>query len=154
MSDSLLSYGLSAPQAPLSMGILQARTREWVVLPSSRGSSQPRDRTSSLKSPGLAGRSLPLAPCGKSSSENRYCTLRFYGYICFMVHYLCIFYLNSYEIQEKKNWKKKNPFSYEGWLIPLKSFLLIHCSYYTLGCWYTNILFILFQYSFLFSNCP
>ena len=32
-------------QAPLSMGILQARTLEWVAMPSSRGSSQPRDRT-------------------------------------------------------------------------------------------------------------
>ena len=136
MSDSLLSYGLSAPQAPLSMGILQARTREWVVLPSSRGSSQPRDRTSSLKSPGLAGRSLPLAPCGKSSSENRYCTLRFYGYICFMVHYLCIFYLNSYEIQEKKNWKKKPIFLWRlintlekfslNSLLLLYTWLLIH----------------------------
>ena len=34
-----------AHQAPLSMGILQARTLEWVAMPSSRGSSQPRDRT-------------------------------------------------------------------------------------------------------------
>ena len=32
-------------QALLSMGILQARILEWVVMPSSRGSSQPRDRT-------------------------------------------------------------------------------------------------------------
>ena len=32
-------------QAPLSMGILQARILEWVVMPSSRGSSQPRDGT-------------------------------------------------------------------------------------------------------------
>ena len=31
--------------APLSMGILQARILEWVAMPSSRGSSQPRDRT-------------------------------------------------------------------------------------------------------------
>ena len=30
-------------QAPLSMGILQARILEWVAMPSSRGSSQPRD---------------------------------------------------------------------------------------------------------------
>ena len=30
-----------APQASLSMGILQARTLEWVAMPSSRGSSQP-----------------------------------------------------------------------------------------------------------------
>ena len=32
-------------QAPLSMGILQARILEWVAMPSSRGTSQPRDRT-------------------------------------------------------------------------------------------------------------
>ena len=34
-----------ACQAPLSMGILQARILGWVASPSSRGSSQPRDRT-------------------------------------------------------------------------------------------------------------
>ena len=32
-------------QTPLSMRILQARILEWVALPSSRGSSQPRDQT-------------------------------------------------------------------------------------------------------------
>ena len=32
-------------QAPLPMGILQARILEWVAMPSSRGSSQPRDWT-------------------------------------------------------------------------------------------------------------
>ena len=34
-----------AHQAPLSMGILQARILEWVAIPSSRGSSQPRNWT-------------------------------------------------------------------------------------------------------------
>ena len=34
-----------ARQAPLTMGILQARILEWVTMPSSRGSSQPRDWT-------------------------------------------------------------------------------------------------------------
>ena len=34
-----------AHQAPLSMGILQARILEWVAMPSSRGSSQRRDQT-------------------------------------------------------------------------------------------------------------
>ena len=34
-----------SPQAPLSVGILQARILEWVAMPSSRGYSQPRDRT-------------------------------------------------------------------------------------------------------------
>ena len=32
-------------QAPLSIGILQARIPKWVAMPSSRGSSRPRDRT-------------------------------------------------------------------------------------------------------------
>ena len=35
----------TARQAPVSVGILQARIREWVAMPSSRGSFQPRDRT-------------------------------------------------------------------------------------------------------------
>ena len=40
-------------QAPLSMGILQARILEWVAMPSFRGSSQPRDQTQVSR---LAGR--------------------------------------------------------------------------------------------------
>ena len=36
---------ISESQVPLSMGILQARILEWVAIPFSRGSSQPRDRT-------------------------------------------------------------------------------------------------------------
>ena len=39
-------------QVPLSMGILQARILEWVAMPSSRGSSQPRDRTQVFCIPG------------------------------------------------------------------------------------------------------
>ena len=35
----------AAHKAPLCMRILQDRTLEWVAMPSSRGSSQPRDRT-------------------------------------------------------------------------------------------------------------
>jgi len=34
-----------SPPAPPFMGILQARILEWVAMPSSRGSSQPRDQT-------------------------------------------------------------------------------------------------------------
>ena len=42
----ILCYPMDlAHQAPLSMGILQARMLEWVAMPSSRGSSQPRDQT-------------------------------------------------------------------------------------------------------------
>ena len=35
----------AARQAPLFMGILQARILQWVAMPSPRGSSQPRDQT-------------------------------------------------------------------------------------------------------------
>ena len=43
-------------------GIPQARMLEWVVMPSSRGSSRPRDQTQSLTSPALAGRFFTTAP--------------------------------------------------------------------------------------------
>ena len=39
-----------ACQAPLSMGILQARILEWFAMPSSRGSSQPKTHRCLLKS--------------------------------------------------------------------------------------------------------
>ena len=42
MSNSVIPWTV-AHQAPLSMEILQARILEWVAMPSSRGSSQPRD---------------------------------------------------------------------------------------------------------------
>ena len=45
VSDSLWPQWTVARQAPLSMGILQARILQWVAMPSSRGSSQPRDQT-------------------------------------------------------------------------------------------------------------
>ena len=44
VSDSETPWTV-ARQAPLSMGIFQARRPEWVAMPSSRGSSQPRDLT-------------------------------------------------------------------------------------------------------------
>ena len=47
-----------ASQTPLSMGILHSRILEWVAMPSSRGSFQPR-------SPTLQVDSLPAEPRGK-----------------------------------------------------------------------------------------
>ena len=44
----------AAHQAPLSMGVLQARILEWIPMPSSRGSSQSRDRTNQVSH--IAGR--------------------------------------------------------------------------------------------------
>ena len=41
----LATPSTAAHQAPLSMGILQARILEWISYPFSRGSSQPRDWT-------------------------------------------------------------------------------------------------------------
>ena len=53
-----------AGQAPLSMGILQARTLEWVAMPSSRGSFQPQIEP---RSPALQADSLLSEPPGKPS---------------------------------------------------------------------------------------
>ena len=50
-------------------GILQARILERVALPSSRGSSQPSDRTVSLMSPALAGGFFPTEPPRKPLEE-------------------------------------------------------------------------------------
>ena len=44
VSDFVTSW-IVACQTPLPMGILQARILEWVAMPSSKGSSQPRDQT-------------------------------------------------------------------------------------------------------------
>ena len=46
-------------------GILQARILEWVAMPSSRGSSQLRDRTHILSVSCMQVGSLPLVPPGK-----------------------------------------------------------------------------------------
>ena len=43
MSDSLPPHGYSSPGSSV-LGILQARILEWVAIPFSRGSSQPRDQ--------------------------------------------------------------------------------------------------------------
>ena len=51
-----MDYSLPASSAH---GILQARTLEWIAMPSSRGSSQPRDQTWILH---WQVSSLPLAP--------------------------------------------------------------------------------------------
>ena len=45
VSSCLQSPWTPARQAPLSLAILYARKLEWVTMPSSRGPSQPRDRT-------------------------------------------------------------------------------------------------------------
>ena len=44
VSDSANPWTV-APHVPLSMGILKAGILKWVAMPSSRGSSLPRDQT-------------------------------------------------------------------------------------------------------------
>ena len=51
-------------QAPLSTGILQARILEWVSMPSSKESSQPRDQTQVSH---IAGRIFTIWATGKNS---------------------------------------------------------------------------------------
>ena len=65
MSDSATPWTV-ALQAPLSIGILQARILEWLAMPSSRGSSQPWDRTH-ISYVSCFGRWVlgTLAPCGR-----------------------------------------------------------------------------------------
>ena len=55
--DSLLSHGLYSPPGSSVHGILQARILEWVAIPFSRGSSQPRDWTQISH---IAGRSFTI----------------------------------------------------------------------------------------------
>ena len=61
MSDSAIPWTVAC-QAPLSMGILQARILEWVARPSSRGSSRPRDQTQVSC---IAVRFFTVEPLGK-----------------------------------------------------------------------------------------
>ena len=58
-----------ACQSPLSMEILQARILEWAAMPSSRGSSRPRDQTSVSCSSCIAGEFFTTEPLGKPSLQ-------------------------------------------------------------------------------------
>ena len=57
-----------ARQFPLSMGILQARILEWVVVSFSRGSDLGIESASPV-SPALQADSLPTEPPGKATSS-------------------------------------------------------------------------------------
>ena len=55
-----------SPPGPSVHGILQARILEWVAMPSSRGSSPPRDRTHISYDSYITGRFLTAEPLGKT----------------------------------------------------------------------------------------
>ena len=59
------TLGMVARQSPLPMGFLWARTLEWVAMPSSRGSSQPRDQTRVSCVSCIAGGFFTTEPPGK-----------------------------------------------------------------------------------------
>ena len=72
-------------------GILQARTLEWVTMPSSRGSSRPRDWTCVSVSPALVGRFFTTSTIWEApesiyslspSTWLEYCLLRGKVFIC------------------------------------------------------------------------
>ena len=66
MLDSFLTPRTVAHQAPLSMGVLQARILEWVAMASSRESSPPRNQTQVSC---IADDSLLSEPPGKPALE-------------------------------------------------------------------------------------
>ena len=71
MSDSANPWTI-AYQSLLSMGIPQARILEWIAMPSSRGSSRPRDRTRECPvSPAPRADSLLVEPSGKLSFREK-----------------------------------------------------------------------------------
>ena len=57
-------------QAPLSLGILQARILKWVAMPSSRGSFQPRDQTHIVCESCIAGRFFTAEPLGNANVKS------------------------------------------------------------------------------------
>ena len=59
---------LCNPMDYIVHGILQARILEWVAVPFSRGSSQPRDQT---RSPALQADFLPSESPGKKALSSR-----------------------------------------------------------------------------------
>ena len=74
-------------------GILQARILEWVAMPSSRGSSPPRDWTRVSCSSCVAGRLFTAEPSGKSYIKRYTFSILPLGYlICFQIQSFCFFY--------------------------------------------------------------
>ena len=61
----LLNVDPSWPLFPNLTAILQARILEWVAMPSSKGSSQPKDQT---QASAVQADSLPSDPPGKSKN--------------------------------------------------------------------------------------
>ena len=70
VSNSLQPMGCSPPGSTVR-GILQARILEWVAMPFSRGSSQPKDQTASLVSPAQAGGLFTTSTTWKAKKKKK-----------------------------------------------------------------------------------
>ena len=79
MYNSLWPMDCSPPGSSVH-GMLQARILEWVAMPSSRGSSQPRDQTQSLTSPALAGMFSTTSVTWKVSHFCTHFKIRLFGF--------------------------------------------------------------------------
>ena len=98
LSESLRPIDCSLPGSSVH-GILQARILEWVTMPSSRGSSRPRDRTYVSCLLHWQAGSLPLAPPGKPLCRlQTRCTISIFIAILFATDFRCVNWLNSTKI--------------------------------------------------------
>ena len=88
MSDSANPWTV-ARQAPLSMGILQVRILESVAMPSSKGSSQPRDQ---IQASCIACRFFTIWTTREPPYLGLLTTFWLVGFLYFIAWIVCIFW--------------------------------------------------------------
>ena len=88
-------------------GILQARTLEWVAMPSSRASSQPRDQTQVSR---IARRFLESEPPGKPEKWNIACHISKQG--CHSYRWLQLSNISQWALRALKKEKNTCPLRY------------------------------------------
>ena len=109
-----------ALQIPLSMGILQARILEWVAVPSSRGSSQPRDRT-----PGLLHCKWILYHLSHQESPYIFIHTHTHTHTCIYTH-ATIFKMEPAHMHKGRYWSStKNSARRGPTLIPMVTLVII-----------------------------
>ena len=74
MSNSLQPYGLQPVRLLSVHGVFQARILEWVAMPSSRGSSPPRDQICVSCDSCIAGGFFTTEPPGEAQILFRTCS--------------------------------------------------------------------------------